>query len=142
MGIETNGGDTWQYGDEEIKEEVLDCFNEDEVDKQLSTVLMKQAESLYEKVEENYVEPEGPVEMGSPYPKGNDLNDEEVGYFRPGDRGAGRALKALAQMEITEVDIWTEAANTNRYDFTSINPESLCGVLEAVTRIESEDVNW
>ncbi|MBY6294304.1 hypothetical protein GLU60_02860 [Nanohaloarchaea archaeon H01] len=143
MGIETNQGSTeWEYGDQETYDDVLDWFNDNDIGNSIAVGLIDEAESLYEKVEENYLEAEGVLETGSTQPKASDFEDESGSH----EGIIGRALTALAEMpdKLTELDYWSENSNSNanRYDMTSVDYERLCGVLEAVTRIDDEDLDW
>jgi hypothetical protein len=143
MGIETDYSSTeWQYGDQETYDDVLEWFNDNNMVNSIAVGLIDEADFMLEKVEENYLEAEGVVETGSTQPEASDFEDESSSH----EKIIGRALTALAEMpdRLTEFDYWGENSNsnTNRYDMTSVDYECLCGVLEAVTRIDDEDLDW
>lgn len=136
--MESDGGD-------ELYEEVLNCFNSGRIENQLLGVLRDQAEDLLEKVEGDYLEAEGPIKTGPSYPKASYFNNEKVEHNASDDLGLGRALTALTEMpdELTEFDYWIKTGNkATTYDMTSVDYENLCDLLEAVTRIEDEDLDW
>ncbi|MBY6294305.1 hypothetical protein GLU60_02865 [Nanohaloarchaea archaeon H01] len=145
MGIETDGGDTWQYGDQKTYEDVLDYFDEADIDSRSLTFLRNEAEGLVEKFEEkNYLEPEGPAEEGPLYVWPKYFADESDDASISGDsRNLGIAFSVLDRMpgRITELKEDEETQRGSRYDATDVDWESLCGVLEAVTRIEDEDLD-
>jgi len=139
MRIETDGGDTWQYGDQETYEDVLRYFNEEDTNRKAAGHLRNKAGLIFERVEEDYLNEEAPTGDMSLYPKAWQFDDDSS----KNSKSMGKALGVLADMEITDFDYWTETDNgSSTYDMSRVNYECLCGVLEAVTRIEDEDLDW
>jgi hypothetical protein len=140
MRIETDGGDTWQYGDQETYEDVLRYFNQEDTNKQCAGHLRIKADDILEKVEENYLDEEVPTGDMSLYPKSRQFDDDSS----KNSKSMGKALGVLADMENTDFGYWTNAGfeGSSTFDMSDVDYEHLCGVLEAVTRIEDEDLDW
>lgn len=149
MSIET-GGDhpEIQYGEDGMFGEVLNWFNDTDEGKEryLAGALLSEAEDLLGVFEQDYLEADGIIEMGPTQPQANDFAQKSDTGCSNAQR-VGQALSALAEMPdyITEFDYLgdsDEDVGSTRYDMTSVDYESLCGAVEAVTNIRDEHIKW
>lgn len=137
------------YGDNETYKEVLEWFNDtNEKERYLAGALRSEAEGIMEVLEEDYVEPDSVIDMGSTQPQAADFTENSTYSDRfSNTQLVGQALSALAEMpeNITQFDYWGDSNEKNdstRYDMTSVDYEQLYDVVEAVTRVEDDDLEW
>jgi hypothetical protein len=129
MVVETNGDETYN---KVVK------YLSDELTNNSAGALVEKSEDILEKVKTDYVEAEGVLEKGKNYPKVSEFSDES----NLSGKNYGRALSALAEMPFTDFDTRRDENPPKTYDMASADPERLCEVLEIITEIPDEELDW
>lgn len=137
------------YRDNETYKEVLEWFNDTGGrERRLAGVLRSEAEGIMKVLQEDYVEPDSVIDMGSTQPQAADFTENSTySDLFSNTQHVGQALSALAEMDedITQFDYWGDSNEKNdatRYDMTSVDCKQLYDVVEAVTRVEDDDLEW